>query len=206
MLSCPSLGILRYVYLAHLKKPSCSPSKTLSSLSAIRRGIRKSTKDIPSAASPRSEGGTEWPPRGTQSGASTLLSRDKNHRGIRDSKLEVRTPYSAKARDLSKSAGWRLQKLPYTTPASEFLYGTSSVLAALEAGRRKCYKLYISTQLGDSQDRSSLYKSLRRLAASRGAEIFDAKERYERALDHASQGRPHNVCTHPHPSNFWHCA
>ncbi|KAI9824643.1 MAG: hypothetical protein M1819_000844 [Sarea resinae] len=46
--------------------------------------------------------------------------------------------------------------IPYTTSASEFLYGTSPVTAALKARRRKLYKLYIYTSPEVEEDEEAL--------------------------------------------------
>ncbi|KAH3975804.1 hypothetical protein HBI56_099430 [Parastagonospora nodorum] len=77
--------------------------------------------------------------------------------------------------------------LPYSTAASEFLYGHSSVVAALKANRRKLYKLYVHTR-GSSRDGL--------MARVRALKLFHITEEvgdeYLRAMDKASSGRPHN--------------
>ncbi|KAH8730754.1 Alpha/beta knot methyltransferase, partial [Phaeosphaeriaceae sp. PMI808] len=77
--------------------------------------------------------------------------------------------------------------LPYTTAASEFIYGYSSVVAALKANRRKLYKLYIHSR-GTTRDGL--------LARIRALKLFPITEEvgdeYLRAMDKASSGRPHN--------------
>ena len=98
------------------------------------------------------------------------------------------------ARLSSKTPGPRKTRLsiPYTTPASQFLYGTSVVIAALHSKRRKLYKLYLYS--GD--DRSSVPDaSLRRLARARGIETIIIKSDGLSLMDRMSGGRPHNVCT-----------
>ncbi len=77
--------------------------------------------------------------------------------------------------------------MPYTTAASQFLYGRSVVEAALRARRRKMYKLYVSEEA--SRDRQS---TITALARNQGVEtaILDGHDR--RLLDKMSQGRPHN--------------
>lgn len=84
--------------------------------------------------------------------------------------------------------------IPYTTPASEFLYGTSVVLAALSSGRRKLYKLYIS----DSDKRENLARdtTIRKLARKAGVEVVYALGDMARLMDKMSRGRPHNVSLH----------
>ncbi|MCJ1475149.1 hypothetical protein MMC13_003809 [Lambiella insularis] len=80
--------------------------------------------------------------------------------------------------------------IPYTTPASEFLYGTSVVLAALRSPRRKLYKLYIyqgEHRAGDNQD-----EKVKKFALARGVEVFRVKNDWLSLLDKMSAGRPHN--------------
>ena len=82
--------------------------------------------------------------------------------------------------------------IPYTTPASEFLYGTSVVVAALNSQRdprRKLYKLYIYT--GESRE-SVDPASLERQARRKGIEVARVGTDWLRVLDKMSGGRPHN--------------
>ncbi|KAF2706481.1 alpha/beta knot [Pleomassaria siparia CBS 279.74] len=81
-----------------------------------------------------------------------------------------------------------LEALPYTTAASEFLYGYSSVLAAIKANRRKLYTLYIHTR-GANHPR---VEALLARARSIKLNIRDVDDKYMRAMDKASSGRPHN--------------
>lgn len=79
------------------------------------------------------------------------------------------------------------ESLPYTTAASEFIYGHSSVLAAIKANRRKFYKLYVHSR-GASRD--GLMSQIR---AHRLFPITEeVGDEYLRAMDKASSGRPHN--------------
>ena len=88
--------------------------------------------------------------------------------------------------------------VPYTTPASEFLYGTSVVSAALKFSQRKLYKFYsysAADRANDGQD-----QALRNLARSKGVEVRRVEGEWLRILDKMSTGRPHNVfiyCTIP---------
>ena len=82
--------------------------------------------------------------------------------------------------------------IPYTTPASEFLYGTSVVTAALLSPRRKLYKLYIYD--GDNREARDQDMSIRRLALERGIVVERVKGDWLRVMDKMSTGRPHNVC------------
>jgi len=78
--------------------------------------------------------------------------------------------------------------LPYTTAASEFLYGYNSVLAAIKANRRTFYKLYTHDRSTDNT------RSI--LAIIRSRKLFpmivEVGDEYMRAMDKASNGRPHN--------------
>ena len=81
--------------------------------------------------------------------------------------------------------------VPYTTPASEFLYGTSVVTAALKFSQRKLYKFYsysTADRASDGQD-----QALRNLARSKGVEVRRVEGAWLRILDKMSTGRPHNV-------------
>lgn len=83
--------------------------------------------------------------------------------------------------------------IPYTTPASEFLYGTSVVEAALNSQkepRRKLYKLYIYT--GESREKEVDPAGLERLARRKGIEVARVGLDWLRLLDKMSAGRPHN--------------
>lgn len=82
--------------------------------------------------------------------------------------------------------------IPYTTPASEFLYGTSVVEAALNSQReprRKLYKLYIYT--GENRENADP-AGLERVARRKGIEVFRVGMDWLRVLDKMSGGRPHN--------------
>lgn len=82
--------------------------------------------------------------------------------------------------------------IPYTTPASEFLYGTSVVEAALNSQReprRKLYKLYIYT--GENREKIDA-AGLERLARRKGIEVARVGVDWIRVLDKMSGGRPHN--------------
>ena len=80
--------------------------------------------------------------------------------------------------------------MPYTTPASEFLYGTSVVMAALLSSRRKLYKLYIY----DGENRESFQKenTIRELALKRGVVVERVKEDWLELMYRISERRPHN--------------
>lgn len=90
----------------------------------------------------------------------------------------------AQRRELSS-----VESLPYTTAASEFIYGYSSVLAAVQANRRRFYVLYLHSRGSAHAGKNALV----RRAESLGVEIKYVGDEYLQALDRASSGRPHNV-------------
>ena len=85
--------------------------------------------------------------------------------------------------------------IPYTTAASEFLYGTSVVIAALRTVRRKLYKLYIYQ--GRNRDDINQDKRIQRLADSRNLEVVKIDNDGLSLMDKMSRGRPHNVILIP---------
>lgn len=88
--------------------------------------------------------------------------------------------------------------LSYTTAASEFLYGYSTVLAAIKAGRRKFYKLYIHSRGMNNVGKDGIKQRARAL----GVDIQEVGDNYLQALDKASSGRPHNVSANFYSSSF----
>ncbi|THC96365.1 hypothetical protein EYZ11_004136 [Aspergillus tanneri] len=82
--------------------------------------------------------------------------------------------------------------IPYTSPASEFIYGTSAVEAALRCSRRKLYTLYLYQAAGD--ELSSAKVALRKIALMKNLKVKLAFGGWDRLLDKMSAGRPHNGC------------
>lgn len=82
--------------------------------------------------------------------------------------------------------------IPYTTSASEFLYGTSVIFAALTAMRRKMYKLYVYS--GENREVGVMQNSIQDLARDRKIEVIKVGEDGLRMMDKLSSGRAHNVC------------
>jgi 21S rRNA (GM2251-2'-O)-methyltransferase len=83
--------------------------------------------------------------------------------------------------------------IPYTTPASEFLYGSSVVEAALcsrASPRRKLYKLYIYS--GENRENEDRDKDFARLARRQGVPVEFKNADWLRMMDKMSGGRPHN--------------
>ena len=82
--------------------------------------------------------------------------------------------------------------IPYTTPASEFIYGTSAVEAALRCSRRQLYKLYIYQAA--EEELSAGKVTIRKLALSKNIGVKMAFAGWDRLMDKMSAGRPHNGC------------
>lgn len=84
--------------------------------------------------------------------------------------------------------------VPHTTSASEFLYGTSAVLAALQSARRKLYKLYTKTALSVASDGYNTDgRTIVKLAESLDLKhIALSDTEANRLMDKMSGGRPHN--------------
>jgi 21S rRNA (GM2251-2'-O)-methyltransferase len=110
--------------------------------------------------------------------------RDESSSYTRDRPGREQTTESA---EMSRDSTRDLDSLPYSTAASEFIYGYSSVLAAMKANRRKLYSLYVHTR-GASRDGL--------MARIRALKLFpitkEVGDEYMRAMDKASSGRPHN--------------
>lgn len=83
--------------------------------------------------------------------------------------------------------------IPYTTAASEFLYGYNPVHAALKARRRKLYKIYIHPRVASREDVDDHIESLKALAEHAKVEIKEVDSRWLRVMDKMSDYRPHNV-------------
>lgn len=85
--------------------------------------------------------------------------------------------------------------IPYSTAASEFLYGYNPVLAALKGARRQLYKLYIHPKIFQRestgpQDSNRPANEFVTLAKAAGVPFVN--EFGTRKLDKMSDGRPHN--------------
>ncbi|KAM7201500.1 RNA methyltransferase [Rhypophila sp. PSN 637] len=80
--------------------------------------------------------------------------------------------------------------IPYTTAASQFLYGRSVVLAALNFSRRKLYKLYIYG--GYNRQNIENDDIIEKKARKKGIEVEILGTGGERLLDKMAGGRPHN--------------
>ncbi|KAJ5224480.1 uncharacterized protein N7469_007983 [Penicillium citrinum] len=139
--------------------------------------------------------------------------RDQQPRGHRESKesriggMRGMPLPSEKAKGPSKSRAHRATEgmpervkehvkvpdsVPYSTPASEFIYGTGAVEAALRCSRRQLYKLYLYQAAGEDLNPTKV--ALRKLALSKNIETKLAFAGWDRLLDKMSAGRPHNGC------------
>lgn len=100
-----------------------------------------------------------------------------------------RAPRFARARNHDEPVS-----IPYTTAASEFLYGYNPICAALKAQRRQLYKIYLHPRVA-SRDGDTGVDSIRQLAEVANVEIKDVDDSWLRVMDKMSDGRPHNVST-----------
>lgn len=109
---------------------------------------------------------------------------------------EVSEFYTRDTINSGRSPGLRVktnppQGIPYTTPASEFLYGTSVIIAALKSSRRKFYKLYIYS--GENREAGTRDAAVGKLGLAAGVEVINVEGEWLRLMDKMSNGRPHNV-------------
>jgi len=91
--------------------------------------------------------------------------------------------------EIDYSKRYKPESLPFTTAASEFLYGYSVVSAAIKAGRRKLYKLYIHERGMNNEG----FTGLMARAKMAKLNVQEVGDDYLPLLDKASNGRPHNV-------------
>ncbi|KAH8821075.1 hypothetical protein F5884DRAFT_766484 [Xylogone sp. PMI_703] len=128
---------------------------------------------------------------GREDTTATQKSSERDRRRLSQQSADAS---SAIAPRFSKTADNRIPvSIPYTTPASEFLYGTSVVEAALRSNRvprRKLYKLYIYT--GENRDRVDRDAGIEQLARKVGVEVVHAGPDLLRVMEKMSGGRPHN--------------
>ncbi len=145
------------------------------------------------ATSSRGGGTSESPRNGfarpTQMSSDMEESPDDFKRGRRQVR-ETLTNHTSHERERLSDAP---VSIPYTTPASEFLYGTSVVSAALKAERRKLYKLYIYD--GDKREVAARDSAIYKLGLQAHVKPQYVGGDWIRMLDKMSTGRPHNVST-----------
>lgn len=83
------------------------------------------------------------------------------------------------------------RSIPYTHASSEFLYGTFAVRAALNARRRRFFKLYIASDETGTND--MVDRSLARKADTQGVEVVHVSgPNWKQLMLQMSDGRPHN--------------
>ncbi|CAD0024505.1 unnamed protein product [Aureobasidium pullulans] len=110
-------------------------------------------------------------------------SRDRDSRDSRDrDSRDMRPSRDDRDRDAYVS-------IPYTTAASEFLYGLNVVIAALKAKRRKMYKLYIHSR---ALTNPASAKTIRVLCKQANLKWEDVDDSFLPKMDKMAQGRPHN--------------
>lgn len=80
--------------------------------------------------------------------------------------------------------------VPYTTAASEFLYGLNVVFAALKSRKRSCYTLYMHKRA--SGNTSLKGGSLEKLAKGAGIKIRHVDNDFLPVMDKMTEQRPHN--------------
>lgn len=78
--------------------------------------------------------------------------------------------------------------IPYTTAASQFLFGRWPVTAALRESKRKLYHLYVY----ENSTKQGPVDSVRALAEKRKIPVTVVPEARQQLLDTMSKGRPHN--------------
>lgn len=132
--------------------------------------------------------GASTNPRDNQNGADTQVRRD----GLDGWKNQSSDSVEDRPRRKTNAP----LAIPYTTPASEFLYGHSVVTMALKSSRRSFYKLYLYD--GDATEVRGQDKQVRKLALAANIEVTRVGNDWIKLMDKMSGGRPHNVCSTLH--------
>jgi 21S rRNA (GM2251-2'-O)-methyltransferase len=117
-------------------------------------------------------------------GQERSFDRDENVEGALDDGLRELSSTKHKNSSVPMS-------IPRSVAASEFIYGASAVKAALQAGTRKFYKLYIS-QSDDGLEERLGDRMIGELAAANRVPVKRIDTENLRLLDKMAQGRPHN--------------
>ncbi|KAF2231694.1 hypothetical protein EV356DRAFT_506512 [Viridothelium virens] len=81
--------------------------------------------------------------------------------------------------------------MPYTTAASEFLFGYSTVVAALKAQKRKFYKLYLHER-AVRRDAGSGLDGLFKLVKETDVKVHQVNDSFLGVMDRKAKDRPHN--------------
>ncbi|EGE02028.1 RNA methyltransferase [Trichophyton equinum CBS 127.97] len=126
--------------------------------------------------------------------ASSVLSARQQMGGYaksEDEVLDIHHPLSSKVYVVPP------QQIPYSSPVSEFIYGTSAVNAAVRCGRRKLHTLYLFEE--SSRDRSGVPKweqpeirAIAKYASLAGAQVKHVTGPWKTTLDKMTGKRPHN--------------
>ncbi|KAK3499769.1 uncharacterized protein B0T23DRAFT_370635 [Neurospora hispaniola] len=119
--------------------------------------------------------------------------RRDSFRDTRSSTRERRETDRTPRRELHRDPDTETPKslsIPYTTAASQFLYGTSVVEAALQSARRKLYKLYIYA--GANREKLAKDAAIQKLAQRNKVETVFVNEEGLKMMDKMSGSRPHN--------------
>ncbi|KAH0272419.1 alpha/beta knot, partial [Aureobasidium melanogenum] len=126
----------------------------------------------------------------------SLVNNNREKNNDRKNKYkEIQEPRDRKDRDSrsspqpSRDDRDAYVSIPYTTAASEFLYGFNVVIAALTARRRQMYNVYIHSRALSKSSSASNIKSLCRKAGVKFTEVDDS---WLPKMDKMAQGRPHN--------------
>ncbi|KAG9639864.1 alpha/beta knot, partial [Aureobasidium melanogenum] len=126
----------------------------------------------------------------------SLVNNNREKNNDRKNKYkEIQEPRDRKDRDSrsspqpSRDDRDAYVSIPYTTAASEFLYGFNVVIAALTARRRQMYNVYIHSRALSKSSSASNIKSLCRKAGVKFTEVDDS---WLPKLDKMAQARPHN--------------
>lgn len=145
-------------------------------------------------AAKRQQSSSSW--RGKyDTAASTKDHGDEKRLADRPARRNGLNGSAGKSKEDIEERPWRKSNaplaIPYTTPASEFLYGHSVVSAALKFSRRKFYKLYLYN--GDSAEVRGQDREVRKLALAANVEVTRVGHDWLNLMDKMSGGRPHNV-------------
>lgn len=125
-------------------------------------------------------------------GSEQLSDESESRRPFGDRERERRNQVNARARAQGMLVD-APQSVPYTEAASEFLYGTFSVLSALSARKRKLHKLYIwCGEDGRLVDSDNDVTEIVRLANRADVPILRVAGNWDKMLDRMSDRRPHN--------------
>lgn len=162
----------------------------------FNRGLRDGETPREAYGSDRSgRGGAD---RGGQDFSSCTFEDSGGDRKFADYSRAERRPSEARQGDKDEVDDYKEIKkkyepplsIPYTTAASQFLYGTSTVEAALATSRRKLYKLYIYQ--GGNRMRQDKDNFLADLARRKGVQVEYIDESRLPLLNKMSGSRPHN--------------